>query len=92
MGTEAITSGFLSRNEYVELYDICGGMLHADNPFSPKRDVQSFFDSVPEWMRKIMRLLNHHQIQLIDDDQQLWVLMQSADDGNVHVFEFERIG
>lgn len=87
---EEIKSGFLTKEEYVTLYDICGGILHADNPFSPRRDVQRFLDSAPAWMRKIMRLLNHHQIQLIDDDQQIWVLMKAESDGKVHVYEFER--
>ena len=53
---EEIKSGFLTKSEYIALYDICGGILHADNPFSPKRDIQSFLDSVPAWMQKIMRL------------------------------------
>ena len=39
-----------------------------------------------------MGLLNHHCIQLIDDDQQIWVLIQAESDGKVHVYEFERIG
>lgn len=89
---EKITSGFLTRSEFITLYDMCGGILHADNPFSQKRDVQSFLDTVPVWMNKIIRLLNHHQIQLIDDDQQIWILMQEKSDGKVHVYEFERIG
>ncbi len=37
-----------------------------------------------------MQLLNHHIIQLIDDDQQLWVLMQAKGDGKVYGYEFER--
>ena len=28
----------------------------------------------------------------MDDDQQLGVLMQAESDGNVHVFEFQRVG
>ena len=81
-----------AKREFVTLYDMCGGILHADNPFSQKRDVQPFLDTVPVWMNKIVLLLNHHQIQLIDDDQQIWVLMQEKRDGKVHVYEFERIG
>ena len=88
---EDITSGFLTKRDYVRLYDRCGGILHADNPFSPKRDIQSFLDSVPGWMEKIMRLLNHHVIQLVDDDQQIWVLMHAKSDGKAHVYEFERV-
>ena len=92
VSVESIRSGYVTKREYMRLYDICGGILHADNPFGPKRDAESFLKSVPPWMGKIRRFLNHHQIQLIDDDQQLWVLMQAASDGTVHVFEFERVG
>ena len=90
LSVEHIESGFLMKKDYMRLYDICGGILHADNPFSPKRDPQAFLNSVPAWIRKIMQLLNHHIIQLIDDDQQLWVLMQADSDGKGHVCEFER--
>ena len=92
VSVEPITSGYLTKSDYVELYEIFGRMLHANNPFSPKRDAQSFLDSVPQWMEKIRHLLNHHQIQLLDDDQQLWVLMKSRTDEKAHVFEFQRIG
>ena len=92
VSVESIRSGYLTKKVFMRLYDKCGGILHADNPFGPKRDAESFLKSVPTWMGKIRRLLNHHQIQLIDDDQQLWVLMQTESDGKVHVFEFERVG
>ena len=88
---EAVKSGFLAKAEFVKLYDICGGILHADNPFSPRRDAQLFLESVPTWMRKIMHLLNHHQIQLADGNQQIWVLMKAESDGKVHVYEFEKM-
>ena len=42
-------------------------------------------------MRKICQLLNHHTIQLVDEDSQLWVLMQAMDDGKVHVYEFQAV-
>lgn len=89
--TVKIASGFLTRKEYEKLYDRCGGILHADNPFSKKRDIESFFQEIPSWLEKIIALLNHHEIQLIDEDRHLKVLMQSDTDGIVHVWEFERV-
>ena len=88
---KAVTTGYLSESDYVELYDICGAILHAYNPFSPMPNVQQFLDSVPAWLRKIMNLLNHHTVQLIDPDKQLWVLMHAQSDGKVHVYEFELV-
>ena len=89
---EEITSGFLTKDGYMQLYDLCGGILHASNPFSevpPNRNPKVFLESVPTWMQKIMLLLNHHTTQLLNDSQQLWVLMQAESDGRVHVHEFE---
>lgn len=87
-----ITSGYLSRADYEDLYDECSDILHASNPFSSEQQkTQSFLDNTPEWMKKIRILLNHHQVQLIDDKVQLWVLMKAKSDGKVHVYEFGRI-
>ena len=88
---EDIESGYLTIDEYVDLYDTCSRILHAENPFSKEQDPDAFLNSVVVWMSKIMRLLNHHTIQLIDDEKQLWVLMKSKTDGKAHVWEFERI-
>ena len=89
---EDVKSGFLTRQDYIALLDNCNRILHAENPFSTKQNPSVFMNSVPEWMKKIMCLLNHHTIQLFEDDKQLWVLMKAKSDGKVHVYEFERIG
>ena len=87
-----IESGFLTKKDYIELYDLCGAILHAENPFAQESEVQPLLNRVPFWVSKIMLLLNHHQIQLLDARQQVWVLMESKGDGRVHVYEFEQIG
>ena len=90
--TIPITSGYLSRTDYEALYDECNKILHASNPFSgEQQEIQAFLDKTPEWMKKIMVLLNHHQIQLIDERVQLWVIMQGKSDGKVQVREFGRM-
>ena len=90
---EDLKSGFLSKDNYMTLLNMCDEMLHADNPFSTKRHAGTiaFMKSVPGWMERIRRLLNHHTIQLIDDDKQLWVLMKAKSDGRAHVYEFQRV-
>ncbi len=90
--TKKVKSGFLKKNDYVRLYDTCSAILHARNPFSRDRqDACSFFDNAAAWLEKIRILLNHHQIQLLDSDKQLWVLMEAESDGKVHVYEFQRV-
>ena len=90
--TIPITSGYLSRTDYEALYDECSQILHASNPFSgEQQEIQAFLDKTPEWMEKIRVLLNHHQVQLIDERVQIWVLMQAKSDGKVHVYESGRM-
>ena len=88
---EDVKSGFLTKHDYMTLFNTCSGILPAENPFSTKQDPNAFLKSVPVWMEKIRRLLNHHTIQLIDGDKQLWVLMKSKTDGKAYVWEFERV-
>ena len=87
---EKIISGFLTRKDFESIYDRCGGLLHAQNPFSQSKNIDSFLKVVPTWMDKILALLNHHHAQLVKEDLQLWVLMQSKTDGKVQVSLFQR--
>ena len=91
--TPQINSGYLTKEEFVNLYDRCSSILHATNPFSEwEDDMRTFlFKEVPEWMDKIIVLLNHHHLYPIDDSRMYIVLMQSKDDGNVHISEFRKI-
>ena len=88
---EEITSGFLTEDDFTTLFDTCSAILHAENPFSRTQNPEAFLASVPEWLEKIRILLNHHTIQLIDQDKQLWVLMKAKTDGKAHVWEVERV-
>ncbi len=91
LSLENITSGFLTQDDFIILFDTCSEILHAENPFSKTQNPEAFLASVPAWIEKTRLLLNHHTIQLIDDDKQLWVLMKADSDGKVHVYEFERV-
>jgi len=85
-----VKSGFLTKAEFVELYKACGSVLHAENPFSPRCNFNAFETRIPQWLKKITTLLNHHQIQLLDRDKQLWVVMHGKD-GRVHGCLFQRM-
>lgn len=89
----ALESGFLTKDEYVELYDICGELLHAENPYGEeKQNIELRFQEALEWKNKIVNLLNHHQVQLANSGKQLWVLMRANSDDKVHVWDFEAVG
>jgi hypothetical protein len=81
-----VESGFLTKQDLLELYGECGNYLHRGSirqlltQWEPKLN----FQRIESWMSKIVTLLNHHQIQTSHSDKQLWVLMQSKDDAKVH--------
>ncbi len=87
-----VESGFLTKEEYGQLYDICGDLLHAENPYAQDRqNIEMRLQEAPGWKNKIVTLLNHHQVQLADSGKQIWVLMRAKSDGNVHVWDFEAV-
>ncbi|MBC3877610.1 hypothetical protein H8K38_07310 [Undibacterium sp. FT79W] len=91
MEIKPIKSGFLTRRDFENIYDRCGGLLHAQNPFAASKDIDDFLKVVPAWFEKIKNLLNHHQAQLVQENLQFWVVMQSKTDGKVQVSLFQRV-
>jgi hypothetical protein len=85
-----ITDGYLTREEFPEVYDACSKALHAANPYGDEIEYASLERSIPIWLSKITKLLNHHQIQLLDKNQQLWVIMKGKDD-KPHTYIFARV-
>jgi len=86
-----IEEGFLTKEEFVEIYEKCGGMLHAQNPFAgmkPFREIQECF---PDWLTKICILVDHHQIKLVGGKFMVVALMTRSDNGLPQAVMFERI-
>jgi hypothetical protein len=82
----------LNKKELQRLYGECGDFLHRGNIEQiMKGSKLPDFTRITEWVEKITTLLNHHQIQSIDPERQLWVLMQASVDGRVHASEVERV-
>jgi hypothetical protein len=90
VSVKAIESGFLSRDEFVAVYNSCSDMLHAENPYGKRKEIRSLALQVPEWISKVIRLLNYHQIQLSHPDYQVWTVMQNPNDGKVKTYLFRR--
>jgi hypothetical protein len=82
----------LTKQELQRLYGECGNFLHRGNieQFMKGRGLPKLSE-LEAWIKKIAVLLNHHQIQLLDPDRQLWVIMQAESDGRVHAFEFQKV-
>ena len=72
--------GWLSKEEFVELYNSCGAIVHADNPNGEKTDYADYEKKVPLWHKKITGLLNSHLIKLIDDPNIYLIQMGSPEE------------
>lgn len=86
---QPVTEGFLTKEEFLSVYEKCGGMLHADNPYGQKKDIEKLRTDFPSWLTKIIKLLNHHNITLVDNETMVIGLMQGEKDGLPHAFEFK---
>jgi hypothetical protein len=87
----SITTAYLTRNELVKLYTLCHSKLHRGS-LKTVKDARSFdFAQITVWLDKIRKLLNHHQIPIIDDEHQIWVVMNADTDGRVHSSVMKRV-
>lgn len=76
-----IESGYLTKEELIHIYEICGGMMHAHNPFSVVKPLEEIEQRFPEWLTKICILLDHHQIKLLGGSMMVVAMMERSDNG-----------
>lgn len=86
-----VANGHLTKDDFIEVYEKCNGILHALNPYRGKISILPFQQSFPTWQSKIMTLLNTHEVHFADY-KEIWVVnMQEDGDDLVHYYEFERL-
>lgn len=78
-----LASGFLTRAEFVELYDACSQVIHSKNPFSGATGI-NFIRHPLEWADRINQLLAFHRFRLAGFPQ-LWMGELEGPDGKAHV-------
>ena len=83
-----ITDGFLTKEDFLKVYEKCGAMMHSDNPYGGKTDYQYYDKSLPKWMEKIRVLLNSHIIRLINGENFYLIHMKEDRDDKVHGYTF----
>jgi hypothetical protein len=64
---EPKTSGFLTKEDFLKLYEKCGKIMHAGNPYGTQIDYSYFEKSIQDWLNKITGLLSSHYIKLVND-------------------------
>lgn len=87
---EEIKEGYLTIDEFSLIYDECSDFMHAENPFAVKKNLDNIRCKFPIWLDKILILLNHHKVQLIDINRQIWVILETTD-RNVQAALFENV-
>jgi hypothetical protein len=78
-----LSSGFLTRGEFVELYSHCSKVMHSPNPFSNSAIID-FRLPVIEWICRIRALLTFHLFRL-SGLPQLWMGELEGPGGLSHV-------
>ena len=88
---EIINENYLTKEDFLLVYEKCGGLLHAENPYGHKRDLKAIKLEFPVWKDKIIVLLNHHSITLVDNETLIIGLMEGKGDGLPYAFEFKKL-
>lgn len=70
---------WLTENELIDMYDYCGDLLHARNPFQDAIDLNKFDVRFKEWAPKLVMLLSQHQVYLVDGMHQISCIMSGTD-------------
>lgn len=70
--SDRIADGYLTKEDFVTLYDGCSKVLHCRNPYAPGDPTINVQYSVDEWSQRIKALLGWHCVQLVDVDG-LWI-------------------
>jgi hypothetical protein len=83
---EFVTAGFLSRDEFAELYDHASEVIHTRNPFSKRDPLINTRLSATEWANRIQALTQLHLIFLLDGT--LWIAEVPAElTKRVHLYD-----
>jgi len=79
---------YLTKDDFVAVYDECGGIMHAANPYGQGIDYGRYQREAPRWQTKIMHLLNCHQVQLVNEPRFYLIHMKEDRDDRVHYYKF----
>ena len=83
---DPVEDGYLTKEEFVFLYDTASGRMHTWNPFKDAERVLNFQRSIAEWVARIAALLDYHLVHFIGT-KDLWLIQMDSPEGHkVHAF------
>lgn len=80
---------YLTKLQLIEMHGRCSDLLHAKNPFGKQANYNWYWEQVPVWLEKIVKLLNFHEIYLLGIER-MWVVQMEVD-GRVAMTPFEMV-
>lgn len=84
-----VEDGYLTKDDFVTLYDVCSQVIHTRNPYQPGPWVIDTQRPLSEWANRLKRLLDVHYLRLAGVPGVWVVQMVHPNDGKVHVFTCE---
>jgi hypothetical protein len=91
---DPITEGYLTEDEWGPAYGYLSDILHATNPFKQTpylgRPLEPVYERASEIVRRLVVLLDHHTVELVDREYILIAMMQTKETGDVAVTLFQR--
>ena len=85
------TEGFLTRDDFVKVYDKCGKMMHSYNPFGSHYDYDFYARQIVKWVGLIIGLLNSHLIHIKGIDGFYLIHMKEKGHEGVHGYYFGKL-
>ncbi len=94
---ERTGNDWLTREEIRRVYGRLGQALHATNPMRQDFDLDCYERDSIKWYHKVVNLVTHHKVTVLDDQKMYIVVVRHADNGTpinpgakVQVAEFHR--
>jgi hypothetical protein len=76
----ARVDGYLTQDEFVELYDVCSQLIHMHNPFGELKPIHIRL-TLADWIGRIHALLDTHFIEM-HGIHQVWVVQMASGPNN----------
>ena len=69
---------YLTKDRFIGVYEKCGGLMHAENPYASPMDYGYYKQQLVPWRKQIINLLNAHTVAL-SGDSNLYLFQMGAD-------------
>ena len=86
-----LRSGFLTKKQFLKLYDKCGSVLHAKSPFKKPPDYVGVYEYIENRIGLIEALLAQHSIKIPSSEAIWFMLMESGPAKQVQLVATEPI-